>query len=104
MRRRPLLTGTRCAEEKERIRRCNGQVYCLADEPGVYRVWQPSRDSPGLAMSRAFGDYSVKDYGVISAPEVTQRKIGSRDQFVILATDGVTRRALFIFSTVVLAS
>ncbi|KAG2628158.1 probable protein phosphatase 2C 48 isoform X2 [Panicum virgatum] len=76
-------------QEKERIRRCNGQVYCLADEPGVYRVWQPSRDSPGLAMSRAFGDYSVKDYGVISAPEVTQRKIGSRDQFVILATDGV---------------
>jgi len=76
-------------QEKERIRRCNGQVYCLADEPGVYRVWQPSRDSPGLAMSRAFGDYSVKDHGVISAPEVTQRKIGSRDQFVILATDGV---------------
>ncbi|RLM98077.1 putative protein phosphatase 2C 48 [Panicum miliaceum] len=76
-------------QEKERIQRCNGQVYCLADEPGVYRVWQPSRDSPGLAMSRAFGDYSVKDYGVISAPEVTQRKISSRDQFVILATDGV---------------
>jgi len=76
-------------QEKERIRRCNGQVYCLADEPGVYRVWQPSRDSPGLAMSRAFGDYSVKDYGVISAPEVTQRKISSRDHFVILATDGV---------------
>jgi len=76
-------------QEKERIRRCNGQVYCLADEPGLYRVWQPSRDSPGLAMSRAFGDYSVKDYGVISAPEVTQRKISSRDHFVILATDGV---------------
>ncbi|PAN47539.1 hypothetical protein PAHAL_9G301000 [Panicum hallii] len=54
-------------QEKERIRRCNGQVYCLADEPGVYRVWQPSRDLPGLAMSRAFGDYSVKDYSVISA-------------------------------------
>ncbi|RCV18097.1 hypothetical protein SEVIR_3G280800v4 [Setaria viridis] len=76
-------------QEKERIRRCNGQVYCLADEPGVYRVWKPTQDSPGLAMSRAFGDYSVKDYGVISAPEVTQRRISSRDQFAILATDGV---------------
>ncbi|CAN6337906.1 unnamed protein product [Urochloa humidicola] len=76
-------------QEKERIRRCNGQVYCHADEPGVHRVWGPGRDSPGLAMSRAFGDYSVKDYGVISAPEVTQRRITSRDQFVILATDGV---------------
>ncbi|CAL4907628.1 unnamed protein product [Urochloa decumbens] len=76
-------------QEKERIKRCNGQVYCHADEPGLYRVWGPGRDSPGLAMSRAFGDYSVKDYGVISAPEVTQRRITSRDQFVILATDGV---------------
>jgi serine/threonine protein phosphatase PrpC len=81
--------NTMCAEEKERIRRCNGQVYCLADEPGVHRVWQPNRESPGLAMSRAFGDYCVKDYGVISVPEVTQRRISSNDQFVILATDGV---------------
>jgi hypothetical protein len=77
------------AEEKERIRRCNGQVYCLADEPGVHRVWQPSRESPGLAMSRAFGDYCVKDCGVISTPEVTQKRISSSDQFIILATDGV---------------
>ncbi|XP_062231196.1 probable protein phosphatase 2C 48 [Phragmites australis] len=76
-------------QEKERIRQCNGRVHCLADEPGVHRVWLPNRESPGLAMSRAFGDYCVKDYGVISAPEVTQRRISSRDQFVILATDGV---------------
>ncbi|KAJ1262512.1 hypothetical protein BS78_09G113500 [Paspalum vaginatum] len=76
-------------QEKERIRRCNGEVYSLADEPGVHRVWQPNRESPGLAMSRAFGDYCVKDYGVISAPEVTQRRISGEDQFVILATDGV---------------
>ncbi|KAF6987300.1 hypothetical protein CFC21_097633 [Triticum aestivum] len=39
-------------------------------------------------MLRAFGDYCIKDYDVISAPEVTQRRITARDQFVILATDG----------------
>ncbi|XBI93057.1 hypothetical protein VPH35_029989 [Triticum aestivum] len=39
-------------------------------------------------MSRAFSDYCIKDYGVISAPEVTQRRITVRDQFIILATDG----------------
>jgi hypothetical protein len=50
-----------CAVEKERIRRCNGLVYCLADEPGVHHVWQPSQELPGLAMSHAFGDYCVKD-------------------------------------------
>uniref|UniRef100_J3M6A1 protein-serine/threonine phosphatase n=1 Tax=Oryza brachyantha TaxID=4533 RepID=J3M6A1_ORYBR len=76
-------------QERERIMECNGRVQCLADEPGVHRVWRPDREGPGLAMSRAFGDYCVKDCGVISAPEVTQRRITGRDQFVILATDGV---------------
>ncbi|XP_037413448.1 probable protein phosphatase 2C 48 [Triticum dicoccoides] len=76
-------------QEKARITQCEGRVHCLDDEPGVHRVWVPHREAPGLAMSRAFGDYCVKDYGVISAPEVTQRRITAQDQFVILATDGV---------------
>jgi hypothetical protein len=40
-------------------------------------------------MSRAFDDYYIKDCGVISASEVTQRRIGSNDQFVILVVVGV---------------
>lgn len=77
------------AEEAERILEHQGRVFCLDDEPGVHRVWLPDEESPGLAMSRAFGDYCVKEYGLISVPEVTQRNITSRDQFVVLATDGV---------------
>lgn len=76
-------------EEAERIRSSKGQVYCLQDEPGVYRVWSPNGEAPGLAVSRAFGDYCIKDFGLISVPDVSQRYITSRDQFVILATDGV---------------
>ncbi|KAK8479002.1 hypothetical protein V6N11_028263 [Hibiscus sabdariffa] len=76
-------------QEAERIIQCKGRVFCLHDEPGVHRVWLPDEESPGLAMSRAFGDYCIKDYGLISVPEVTQRHITSRDQFVVLATDGV---------------
>ncbi|XP_050223613.1 probable protein phosphatase 2C 34 [Mercurialis annua] len=76
-------------QEAERIVQCNGRVFCLNDEPGVHRIWLPEQESPGLAMSRAFGDYCVKDYGLISVPEVTQRHITSSDQFVVLATDGV---------------
>lgn len=72
-----------------RILECNGRVFCLDDEPGVHRVWLPDDESPGLAMSRAFGDYCVKGFGLISEPEVTQRSITRRDQFIILATDGV---------------
>ncbi|KAI9185084.1 hypothetical protein LWI28_004013 [Acer negundo] len=76
-------------QEVERIIQCKGRVFCLEDEPGVHRVWLPDEESPGLAMSRAFGDYCIKNYGLISVPEVKQRHITSRDQFVVLASDGV---------------
>ncbi|GKV31427.1 hypothetical protein SLEP1_g40114 [Rubroshorea leprosula] len=76
-------------EEAERITESKGRVFCLRDEPGVYRVWMPNAETPGLAISRAFGDYCVKDFGLISVPDVTQRNITNKDQFVILATDGV---------------
>lgn len=84
-----MVNNDECTEETERIVQCHGRVFCLEDEPGVHRVWLPDGESPGLAMSRAFGDYCVKEYGLISVPEVTHRTITSRDQFVVLATDGV---------------
>ncbi|KAK6119059.1 hypothetical protein DH2020_047196 [Rehmannia glutinosa] len=85
----PHFVDKMCTEEAERIIQCNGRVYSLHDEPGIHRVWLPNEESPGLAMSRAFGDYCVKDFGLISVPEVTHRHITSQDQFVVLATDGV---------------
>jgi hypothetical protein len=53
---------------------CNDQVYYLADEPGMHFIWQPSQESSVLTMSHAFDDYYIKDCGIISAPEVTQRR------------------------------
>nr|XP_043618863.1 probable protein phosphatase 2C 34 [Erigeron canadensis]XP_043618864.1 probable protein phosphatase 2C 34 [Erigeron canadensis]XP_043618865.1 probable protein phosphatase 2C 34 [Erigeron canadensis] len=76
-------------EEAERIMECNGRVFCLEDEPGLHRIWLPNEESPGLAMSRAFGDYCLKNFGLISVPEVIQRHITSRDHFMVLASDGV---------------
>jgi hypothetical protein len=61
-------------------------VYYLADEPEVHFVWQPSQESSVLDISRSFDDYYIMDYGVISVLEVTQRRTGSNDQFVILPT------------------
>lgn len=52
-------------------------------------MWLPYEDSPGLAMSRAFGDYCIKNFGLISVPQVVQRHITTRDQFIVLASDGV---------------
>lgn len=75
--------------EMERIKSCQGRVLAMDKEPNVYRIWMPDEDCPGLAMARAFGDFCLKDFGLISTPDVTYRKLTQRDEFVILATDGV---------------
>uniref|UniRef100_A0A2P2MM28 protein-serine/threonine phosphatase n=1 Tax=Rhizophora mucronata TaxID=61149 RepID=A0A2P2MM28_RHIMU len=75
--------------EAERIKRCKGRVFALQDEPEVQRVWLPFDDAPGLAMARAFGDFCLKEYGVISIPEFSHRLLTERDQFIVLASDGV---------------
>ncbi|XP_065025564.1 probable protein phosphatase 2C 64 isoform X1 [Musa acuminata AAA Group] len=76
-------------KEAERIKRCRGRVFALQDEPEVSRVWLPYDDAPGLAMARAFGDFCLKDYGVISVPEFFHWNLTEKDQFVVLASDGV---------------
>lgn len=76
--------------EAERIRRCNGCVYASKEEAHVQRVWIPNdENSPGLAMSRAFGDFLLKDHGVIAIPEISYHSLTSSDQFIVLASDGV---------------
>lgn len=75
--------------EAERIRRCNGAVYALKEEAHVQRVWLPNENYPGLAMSRAFGDFILKDFGVIATPDIFYHPLTSTDQFIVLATDGV---------------
>jgi hypothetical protein len=54
-------------------------VYYFADEPGVHFVWLSSQESSVLVMSCTFDDYYIKDYGIILAPEVTQRRTDNND-------------------------
>lgn len=75
--------------EAERIRKCRGRVFALQDEPEVARVWLPNNDSPGLAMARAFGDFCLKDFGLISVPDISCRRLTEKDEFIVLATDGI---------------
>ncbi|XP_065863048.1 probable protein phosphatase 2C 6 [Euphorbia lathyris] len=75
--------------EAARIQQCKGRVFALKDEPEVARVWLPNNDSPGLAMARAFGDFCLKDFGLISVPDIYYRRLTKRDEFIILASDGV---------------
>ncbi|TVU13682.1 hypothetical protein EJB05_37102, partial [Eragrostis curvula] len=75
--------------EAERIRQRRGRIFSLPDEPNVARVWLPTFNSPGLAMARSFGDFCLKNYGIISMPDVSYHHITDKDEFVVLATDGV---------------
>lgn len=77
------------AAEEERIKKCRGRVFALKDEPEVCRVWLPNCDSPGLAMARAFGDFCLKNFGLISVPDVSFRRLTEKDEFIVLASDGV---------------
>ncbi|GMG99939.1 hypothetical protein Nepgr_001779 [Nepenthes gracilis] len=76
-------------EEAKRIQKCRGRVFALKDEPEVARVWLPNNDSPGLAMARAFGDFCLKDFGLIAVPDITCRSLTEKDEFIVLATDGI---------------
>jgi len=53
-------------------------------------MWRPKGCRPGLAMSRAFGNFCLKDYGLISVPDLSYRKLTEQDEFVVLASDGVS--------------
>lgn len=65
-------------------------MYASKEEPEIQRVWMPNNEhSPGLAMSRSFGDFLLKDYGVIAIPDISHHPLASSDQFIVLASDGV---------------
>ncbi|KAH0851364.1 hypothetical protein HID58_091057 [Brassica napus] len=59
------------------------------DFPGVARLWLPNHNSPGLAMARAFGDFCLKDFGLISFLTCPTDHLTEKDEFVVLATDGI---------------
>ncbi|KAE8700396.1 Detected protein of unknown function [Hibiscus syriacus] len=64
-------------------------LLALKEEPHIQRVWLPHEDSPGLAMSQAFGDFLLKNHGIIAVPDVFHHHLTPNDQFIVLATDGV---------------
>ncbi|XP_068652612.1 probable protein phosphatase 2C 12 [Aristolochia californica] len=76
-------------EEAERIKNSRGRVFALKEEPNIERVWLPDDDTPGLAMARAFGDFMLKSYGIIVIPQISHYRLSDKDEFLVLASDGV---------------
>lgn len=52
-------------------------------------------------MARAFGDFCLKDHGLISMPDVSYHHITEKDEFVVLATDGVSTSQCTAFLCIV---
>lgn len=62
--------------EYERVIKAGGMVY----EGRVYGQ---------LMLSRCFGDFELKPYGVISTPDITRTEIGNDDEYIVIASDGI---------------
>jgi serine/threonine protein phosphatase PrpC len=79
--------------ESERIYKMGGVVHPIEFEAGRYigpeRVWDPTQDGPGIAMSRSFGDAQAKKLGVTWEPTIRQYEITKEDKFLLLASDGL---------------
>ncbi|KAL5728896.1 hypothetical protein ACHQM5_001923 [Ranunculus cassubicifolius] len=76
-------------DEADRILNANGRIFALEAEQNIQRVWLPNDDMPGLAMTRCFGDFGIKDYGIIAKPQMSCHRVTDKDRFLVLATDGV---------------
>lgn len=66
-------------DEQERVVRAGGKV-CNYNGIRVMGL---------LAMTRAFGDHCLRNFGIIAEPEVTVIERHDNDEFVILASDGL---------------
>ncbi|GMH33993.1 hypothetical protein BSKO_01827 [Bryopsis sp. KO-2023] len=67
------------ADEEERVKKAGGRIW----------DYNGRRVMGLLAMSRAFGDHCLRSYGIIAEPEVTIIERSPKDEFVILASDGL---------------
>eukprot|EP00826_Nyctotherus_ovalis_P037380 TRINITY_DN3403_c0_g4_i1.p1 TRINITY_DN3403_c0_g4~~TRINITY_DN3403_c0_g4_i1.p1 ORF type:complete len:329 (+),score=81.58 TRINITY_DN3403_c0_g4_i1:805-1791(+) len=79
--------------ELKRITKSNGRVRHYMDSygnpVGPSRVWKQSEDTPGLAMSRALGDKSASEAGVIAVPDIVEERLKNEDRILLVASDGV---------------
>lgn len=76
-------------DERSRVRAAGGRVTRWQPGSGPQRVWLPEEWLPGLAMTRSIGDTILSRYGVLPHPEITVTKIGSLEEFYVVASDGV---------------
>jgi serine/threonine protein phosphatase PrpC len=97
-------------DERERIKKAGGVVMSMdmldgtipfhenwgvnlgeeTDDSGdPPRVWAPGQSYPGCAFTRSIGDAVGEELGVTPEPEISTLQLSERDEFIVLASDGV---------------
>lgn len=56
---------------------------------GPPRVWTLTADTPGLSMTRAFGDAVAVSIGISSEPDLVEVALRPADRYLLLASDGI---------------
>ena len=79
--------------ETERIVKAGGEVkpFKLANGKfvGPKRVWKKNKDTPGLMMTRSFGDEIGHSCGITSVPEVQVFPLRESIVGIVVASDGI---------------
>ena len=79
--------------ELKRIINCGGEVHQRINNKGEYvgpmRVYAKGKNFPGLAMSRSFGDFQCKKYGVINEPSFVEYNLDENCKYLVIGSDGV---------------
>lgn len=79
--------------ETERIVKAGGEIkpFRLANGKfvGPKRVWKKNKDTPGLMMTRSFGDEIGHSCGITSVPEVQVFPLKESIVGIVVASDGV---------------
>jgi serine/threonine protein phosphatase PrpC len=79
--------------ETERIIKAGGEIkpFKLANGKfvGPKRVWKKNKDTPGLMMTRSFGDEIGHSCGITSTPEVQEFNLEESIVGIVVASDGI---------------
>ncbi len=94
----------RCPSEANRVTRAGGRIDRLATDArgrptGPFRLFLKDRWTPGLAVSRSFGDHIAQEAGLVSLPEIQTLPLMSRNplqtkstgmnQIIVMGSDGL---------------
>ncbi|KAJ3022836.1 UNVERIFIED_CONTAM: hypothetical protein HDU68_008916 [Siphonaria sp. JEL0065] len=78
--------------EVERVKKAGARIDQMHTEDGrdgPLRIYKGTLPYPGLVVTRTLGDTCATKLGVLSEPEVIERELSKKDQFFVLASDGL---------------